>query len=168
LYEAVAKRSGVDFGYLPADFLRELARQMPDNTVFTFIYREAEIVGFSLVLVSDATFYGLVLGVDYDVNSEAEIYFNFLYDSIDVAFRRAARKICIGQTTDAMKHDKLGCFQVPLSVYVKACHWAVRPILKAGFSWFFPTRPILFPREEPQREVHEPVSPAQQVASVSH
>jgi predicted N-acyltransferase len=145
LYRTVAERSVVQFDELPAEFPRELARQMPDNTVFTLVYRGTEIVGFSLALVSDTTYHGVVLGVDYDVNSEAEVYFNLLYDSIDFAFRRGAQKIWIGQTTDVLKHEKLGCFQVPRSVYVKACHWAVRPILETGFSWFFPPRPLLYP-----------------------
>jgi predicted N-acyltransferase len=145
LYRAVAERSAVQIDDLPADFPRELARQMPDNTVFTLVDRGADIVGFSMALVSDTSFHGVVLGVDYAVNAGAEVYFNLLYDSIDFAFQRGARKICLGQTTDALKHDKLGCFQVPLSVYVKACHWDARAILKAGFSWFFPPRPLLYP-----------------------
>jgi predicted N-acyltransferase len=148
LYEAVVKRSAVQFEHLPPEFPRELARRMPDNTVFTVIYRGQEIVGFSMSLVSDTTFHGMVLGVDYDVNAEAELYFNLLYQSMDSAFRHGAQQICIGQTTDALKHDKLSCYQVPLSIYVKGGRWTMRAVLKAGFSSIFPPRPLLYPREE--------------------
>jgi predicted N-acyltransferase len=151
LYEAVVNRSAVQFEHLPPEFLRELARRMPDNTVFTFVYRGPEIVGFSMALVSETTFHGVVLGVDYHVNAQADLYFNLLYESMDFAFRYGARDICIGQTTDALKHDKFGCFQVPLSIYVKAGRWTMRPVLKAAFSWFFPPRPLLYPREQGKR-----------------
>ncbi len=90
LYKAVADRSDVQFEQLPPEFPRELARRMPDNTVFTLIYRGQEIVGFSLSLVSETTFHGMVLGVDYEVNAEAEVYFNLLYQSIDSALRHGA------------------------------------------------------------------------------
>jgi predicted N-acyltransferase len=156
LYEAVVDRSAVQFEHLPPEFPRELARRMPDNTVFTFIYRGAEVVGFSMSLVSDTTFHGMVLGVDYDVNAKAEIYFNLLYHSIDSAFRHGATEICIGQTTDALKHDKLGCYQVPLSIYVKGGRWTMRAVLNAGFSSLFPPRPLRYPREqaEPKTDNH--------------
>jgi predicted N-acyltransferase len=147
LYEAVATRSAVQFEQLPAEFPRELARRMPDNTVFTLIYRDAEVVGFSMSLVSDTTFHGMVLGVDYEVNAEAEVYFNLLYQSIDSALRHGAQEICIGQTTDALKHDKLDCYQVPLSIYVKGGRWTMKAVLRAGFSSIFPPRPLLYPRE---------------------
>ncbi len=147
LYEAVASRSAVQFEELPVEFPRELARRMPENTVFTLIYRGEDVVGFSMSLVSQTTFHGMVLGVDYDVNAEAEVYFNLLYQSIDTALRHGAQEICIGQTTDALKHDKLGCYQVPLSIYVKGGRWTMRAVLKAGFQSIFPPRPLLYPRE---------------------
>jgi hypothetical protein len=159
LYEAVVSRSAVQFEHLPPEFPRELARKMPDNTLFTFVYRGEEIVGFSMSLVSDTTFHGMVLGVDYDVNAEAEVYFNLLYHSIDQAFRHGARDICIGQTTDALKHDKLGCYQSPLSIYVKGGRWTMRAVLAAGFSWFFPPRPLLYPREQTETKADNPGAP---------
>jgi predicted N-acyltransferase len=158
LYEAVANRSAVQFEQLPSEFPRELARRMPDKTLFTLIYRGDDVVGFSMSLVSETTFHGMVLGVDYDVNAEAEVYFNLLYQSMDSAFRHRAQEICIGQTTDALKHDKLGCYQVPLSVYVKGGRWTMRAVLKVGFSSIFPPRPLLYPREEAQPNGDAPLA----------
>ena len=156
LYEAVESRSAVQFEHLPPEFPRELARRMPDNTLFILICRGEQVVGFSMSLVSETTFHGMVLGVDYEVNAEAEVYFNLLYQSIDSALRHGAQEICIGQTTDALKHDKLGCYQVPLSIYVKGGRWTMKAVLKAGFSSIFPPRPLLYPREEAQPEIDGP------------
>jgi predicted N-acyltransferase len=156
LYQAVCSRSAVQFEQLPAEFPRELARRMPDSTVFTLIYRGEKVVGFSMSLASETTFHGMVLGVDYDVNAEAEIYFNLLYQSMDSAFRHGAQEICVGQTTDALKHDKLGCYQVPLSIYVKGGRWTMKAVLKAGFNSIFPPRPLLYPREAAQTNTDDP------------
>ncbi len=88
LYEAVLSRSPVQFEYLPAEFLRELARRLPDNTSFTYVYRGDEVVAYAASVFSETTFHGVVLGIDYDLNREYELYFNVLFKALDVAFRR--------------------------------------------------------------------------------
>jgi predicted N-acyltransferase len=147
LYEAVADQSDVEFGYLPAEFFRELARQLPDNTVFTYVYREDKVVGFLASLFSETTFHGLFVGLDYSLNSQSELYFNLLYHLVDIALHRSPREIYVGQTADEIKNYKLGCYQVPMSIYVKGGRWTMRLVLKAAFSAIFPSRPIQFPRE---------------------
>jgi predicted N-acyltransferase len=150
LFEAVENRSAVQFGNLPAEFFRELARRLPDNTAFTFVYRGDEVVGFSASLFSETTFHSLFVGLDYGVNSQTDLYFNLLYDVVDIALRRRPQKIVAGQTADAVKHHKLGCYQLPMSLYVKGGRWSMRLVLKIAFSWIFPPHPLEFPRETAQ------------------
>jgi predicted N-acyltransferase len=147
LYEAVADQSEVEFGYLPAEFFRELARKLPDNTVFTYVYRDDQIVGFLASLFSETTFHGLFVGLDYSLNSQCELYFNLLYHLVDIALRRRPQEIYVGQTADEIKNYKLGCYQVPMSIYVKGGRWTMSLVLKAAFSAIFPSRPIQFSRE---------------------
>jgi len=147
LYEAVADQSEVEFGCLPAEFFRELARQLPDNTVFTYVYREDKIIGFLASLFSETTFHGLFVGLDYSLNSQSELYFNLLYHLVDIALRRRSQAIYVGQTADEIKNYKLGSYQEPMSIYVKGGRWTMRLVLKAAFSAIFPSRPIQFPRE---------------------
>jgi hypothetical protein len=147
LYEAVADQSEVEFGYLPAEFFRELARKLPDNTVFTYVYDEDKVVGFLASIFNESTFHGLFVGLDYSLNSQSELYFNLLYHLVDVALRRKSREIYVGQTADEIKNYKLGCYQVPMSIYVKGGRWTMSLVLKAAFSAIFPPRPIQFPRE---------------------
>jgi predicted N-acyltransferase len=147
LYEAVADGSEVQFEHVPPDLLRELARRLPDNTVFTFVYSGNQIVGFTFWLISDRTFHALLVGMNYEVNSKCELYFNLSYQSIDFGLKRRAQEVCIGQSTDELKHRKLGCYQVPMSIFVKGGRWSMRLVLKFAFAWIFPARPITFPRE---------------------
>lgn len=147
LYEAVLSRSKVQFEHLPADFLRELARRLPDNTSFTYVFRGAEPVAFAASVYSETTFHGLVLGIDYDVNREHEVYFNVLFQSLDVALRRRAHDILLGQTADTTKHAKLDIYQAPISIYVKGAKRTIRAALKLAFPLFFPPRPAAYLRD---------------------
>ena len=144
LYEAVLSRSPVQFEYLPAEFLRELARRLPDNTSFTYVYRGDEVVAYSASVFSETTFHGIVLGIDYDLNREYELYFNVLFKALDVAFRRGAQEILLGQTADTTKHAKLDIFQGPMAIYVKGGKSTIRIALKLAFPLFFPPRPAAY------------------------
>jgi predicted N-acyltransferase len=148
LYENVLSRSKVQFERLPAEFFRELARRLPDNTSFIYVYRGDEAVAFAASVFSDKSYHGLVLGIDYEINREYELYFNMLFKSLDVAFRRGAHDIELGQTADSTKHGKLDIYQAPLSLYVKGGRSTARAALKVAFSLLFPPRPISYQREE--------------------
>jgi predicted N-acyltransferase len=156
LFEAVEGRSEIQFGSLPAEFFRELARRLPDNTNFTFVYQGEKVVGFSASLFSETTYHSLFLGLDYDVNSQSDLYFNLLFDAADFAFRRRPNKIVVGQTADMVKHLKLSCYQSPMSLYVKGGRWTMRAVLKVAFSSIFPPRPLLYPPGAGQSEADDP------------
>ena len=152
LYEAVLSRSKVQFENLPAEFIRELARRCPDNTSFTFVYQGDEVVAFSASVFSETTFHGLVLGIDYDVNRDYELYFNVLFRALDVALRHGAAEILLGQTADTTKHAKLDIYQAPVSIYVKGGRGTMRFALKLAFSLFFPPRPVSYLRESEESD----------------
>ena len=88
LYTAVADKSEVEFGYLPADFFRELARRLPDNTIYTYVYQGDKVVGFMASLFNETSIHGLFAGLDYSLNSECELYFNLLFHFFDIALKR--------------------------------------------------------------------------------
>jgi hypothetical protein len=155
LYEAVLSRSKVQFENLPAEFIRELARRFPDNTSFTFVYQGEEVVAFAASVFSETTFHGLVLGIDYDVNREYELYFNMLFEALDVALRHGSHDILLGQTADTTKHAKLDIYQAPISIYVKGAKGTIRVALKLAFSLFFPPRPVAYLRETEESDAAE-------------
>lgn len=147
LYDAVLERASVRFERLPPAFFRELARQMPENTLFTFIRQEERIVAFAATLVGDEIFEQMFVGLDYRLNAECDLYFNLFFETLGAAFARRPRRIHVGQTSDDFKHQKLCAFQVPLTIYVKGFDWLVRSLLVCGFNWFFPRRPMKYPTD---------------------
>jgi predicted N-acyltransferase len=146
LYEAVLDRAKVRFETLPAEFFREVARQLPQEALFTFAIHEGRIVGFALSLFCPGRFDQMFMGVDYDLNRKLDVYFNLFYEALGTAYERRPRLICVGQTTDDVKHEKLGAYQVPLTLYVKARRPLVRSVLAVRFEWFFPNRPLKYAR----------------------
>jgi predicted N-acyltransferase len=152
LYENVVNRSKIQFERLPAEFFRELARRLPDNTSYIFVYRGDEPVAFSSSVFTDKSFHGLMLGIDYEVNREHELYFNMLFKSLDSAFRRGVHDIELGQTADSTKQGKLDTYQAPLSLYVKGGRWTAQVALDVAFPYLFPPRPISYQRDEDDSE----------------
>jgi predicted N-acyltransferase len=147
LYAAVVNRSHVQFEKVPATFFRDLYRTLPGNAALTAIYRDDQIVAFASSLYSDTTFHGLYIGLNYDLNSQSDLYFNLLFHAMDLAYRRQPEAIFVGQSADTIKHEKLNCYQVPLSLYVKGGRWSMRWFLKLAFERIFPPQPLKYSSE---------------------
>jgi predicted N-acyltransferase len=145
LYDGVLDRAKVRFERLPAEFFREIARQMPDNSLFTYVFQGERIVAFAATLTVEEVFDQMFVGYDYDLNPECDLYFNLFFEAVSAAFQRSPRRIYIGQTSDEFKHQKLSGFQVPLSIYVKGTHPLINAIVKYAFGLFFPPRPMQYP-----------------------
>jgi len=145
LYDGVLDRAKVRFERLPAEFFREIARQMPDNSLFTYVFQGERIVAFAATLTVEEVFDQMFVGYDYDLNPECDLYFNLFFEAISAAFQRGPRRIFIGQTSDEFKHQKLSGFQVPLSIYVKGTHPIINALIKNAYGLFFPPRPMQYP-----------------------
>jgi hypothetical protein len=145
LYDGVLDRAKVRFERLPAEFFREIARQMPHNSLFTYIFQGERIVAFAATLTVEEVFDQMFVGYDYGLNPDSDLYFNLFFEAVSAAFQRRPRKIYIGQTSDEFKHQKLSSFQVPLSIYVKGTRPLVNALIKNGFGLFFPPRPMQYP-----------------------
>jgi predicted N-acyltransferase len=146
LYDGVLDRAKVRFERLPAAFFREIARQMPDNSLFTYIFQGERIVAFAATLTVEDVFDQMFVGYDYELNPECDLYFNLFFEAVSAAFERRPRRIYIGQTSDDFKHQKLSGFQIPLSIYVKGTHPVINALIKNAFGLFFPPRPLQYPQ----------------------
>jgi predicted N-acyltransferase len=141
LYEAVFERAEVRLEKLEPEVFRELARRLPDNSAFTFVYQDDRIVAFAASVFTDRVFHQMFVGVDYDLNPEVDLYFNLFFHAIDFAFRQNVADIFVGQSADTFKQRKLGCYQVPLSFYIRGVDRATAFVIRRGFKLFFPPRP---------------------------
>jgi hypothetical protein len=120
LYEAVRDRAEIKLQKVTADYFRELARQLPDETSFTFIYDGDRVVAFTFGLFNAAVYRSILCGLDYDANARSDLYFNLSFAMMDDAYARGVTDdILTGYTADAFKREKLGCHQTRRFVYLK-------------------------------------------------
>lgn len=144
LYLAVLERAEVKFERLPAEFYRELARQLPDNTWFTFVVdnqADNEIIAFATSVFSPASFHQMFVGISYDRKEESDLYFNLFFHAIDAGFRQQTEAIQVGQSADEFKRQKFSCWHQPLSFYVKPLHPVAKLLFGLAFKSFFPAYP---------------------------
>lgn len=141
LYMNVLDRAQVKFETIPADFFRELARQLPDESTFTLFRKDGRIVGFCSGLRGQGQHNMLFCGLDYSLNADAELYFNILYRGLGHGLVPGVEVVHVGAAADQFKQH-LGCEGETLSIYVKAVGSVRQFLLRQTFGFLFDTKPL--------------------------
>ena len=125
-------------GFVTAEFLCRLGRDMPDKARF-FIWRlNGRPVAFSLCMVHGDTLYDEYLGMDYSVALGAHLYFLTLRDIWEWARVAGYRRYCSnGSSYEPKLH--LGFELVPLDLYVRHESALVNRLLKRLLPVLEPT-----------------------------
>ena len=132
LYLNVLNRAKAQLECKPVEFFRELARQYPDDSHFTFIHRDGRVVAFGCGLTIGRQHLLVSVGFDYSINRETDLYFNLVYRMMERAIAAGSDVIHFGATADEFKR-RLGCDQKPCFLYAKA----TRPIAQWIFNRVF-------------------------------
>lgn len=141
LYMNVLNRAQVKFETIPADFFRELARQMPEESTFTLFRKDGRIVGFCCGLRGEEQHNMLFCGLDYSLNADAELYFNILYRGLGHGLVPGVKVVHIGAAADEFKQH-IGCVGESMSIYVRAVGAVRHFLLKQVFGFLFDTKPL--------------------------
>lgn len=145
LYLAVLDRAEVKFELLPAEFFRELARELPQNCWFTFVVDKSqspdEVLAFAASAFSQTSYHQMFVGVRYDKKAESDLYFNLFFHAIDAAFQQGTDEIHVGQSADEFKRQKFRCWQQPISFYVKPVRLSAKLGMAFAFRSIFPPHP---------------------------
>jgi predicted N-acyltransferase len=145
LYEAVALSSAHRLELLPISFFHGLTRRLPGRVGLTLVYAGDHVAAFNWNLFHEGVYYFLFAGLDYDLNTGLDLYFNLMYMEMDFAFRAGATSLVFGQTADDFK-VRLGCSQTPRFFYIASASPIGSLILKAAGKLLLP--------EPPQPETH--------------
>ncbi len=137
LYEAVWQRSATKLEKLPREFFHRLARAFPGQVSLTLLLRQDRVAAYTFGLASASIYHNLYSGLDYELNSVGDLYFNLFYHDLDQAFRRGFKEIQMGQTSDDFK-AWLGCGRRRLWFYVRATGLLTHAGLRACAPLAFP------------------------------
>lgn len=149
LYDAVYEKSHTKFEHLPLEFFRELARQMPDETHFTFFLQQDRVVAFSMQIAYRGQVHFLWLGVDYELVREFDLYFNVLYEDLDRALQLQPELIHFGQNASPVKL-RIGCRQSARWLFVKG-HGLFGPLIRRFSRFLFREVDVQSAEVEPQK-----------------
>lgn len=147
MYDAVLKRSKTQFEHLPREFFLEMARRLPDCCEFLFAFHDQRVVGFGIQLRTPNTYIPMFAGLDYEINSKADLYFNLLYRSIADAAKCGATVVEMGQNAEEVKHTKFCAAQSRRSIYVRGGSTVMDWVIKLLFNLLFPARPLISERQ---------------------
>lgn len=135
LFENVVEgKSALD--KLPADFFRELATQLPEESVFTLVRQAERIVAFAASLDAGGTFQQMFVGYEPELNPANDLYFNTFFEAVDYAWRHDSQEVLIGGSCDTFKSQKLSAVRRPRYFYLKClrplgaviARWAVQSL----------------------------------------
>ncbi|MCG6860693.1 MAG: GNAT family N-acetyltransferase, partial [Chromatiaceae bacterium] len=104
---------------IPAAFFRELAHQLPQETILTLICDGAQVLAFAISLCTANWYQQLFVGFNHERNAEFDLYFNLFFEAIDYAWRQNVDQLLLGQSSDTFKHQKLAAFQHPRYFYIR-------------------------------------------------
>lgn len=142
LYEAVVAKTDLKLEVLPHYFFHAFAEQLPGRATLSVVYRQDRPIAFAWGLASDTEHQGLFLGIDYEHNSECDLYFNMVYQFLDYAFQRGSKRISLGQTADCFK-TRLGCSGSARYIYARGTGRLLSWLLRRCAGFLLSSRPIL-------------------------
>ncbi len=146
LYCAVRDRSKYKLEFLSADFLRDLGRRFGADASLTCIYLGERLAGFTLGIMHNGGYYNMNSGLDYELNPLGDVYFNLFYNDLDFAWKRGAKQIDLGLTSDDFK-SRLGTEIEPLYLFIDARHWLISRGLKISSAWSLPPLEAVEPHD---------------------
>ena len=138
LYLNVLAKAEKKLERLPVEYFRELARQYPDESRFTFLYKNDRPVGFVCGLDSPGSHVLLFCGLDYKLNNDGDLYFYGIYRSLAFALRPGVKTVLFGSTADKFK-TMVGCRPSSVWIYLKGVG-LLRSALVNSLAW------VLFPK----------------------
>ena len=129
LYLNMLDKHDMGFEILPAEFFRNISRNMPGRTKF-FLWRvDGKLAAFLLCLVSDELLIDYYVGLDYSVAHKYHLYFIKFRDVVNWCIKNKIKRYEMGITGYEPKR-RLGFDFIPLYIYAKLRSAALRPIFK--------------------------------------
>jgi predicted N-acyltransferase len=145
LYLDVLSHAETRFECLPAQFFREMARQLPEDAAFTVVRQGERVVGFVFGVFDRENYLNFFCGFDYQLNEDTDLYFNLLYEDLDYALRQNVHSLHVGQTADDFK-SRVGCYLEPRFFYVKARDPHLQSLVRMASPSLFPAAPPITQR----------------------
>lgn len=103
LYLHVALKQDVKMGLLNGQYFVEMKRNLQNNFSVVGYYLEDKLLAFSSYIFDNDAMEIHYIGIDYEYNDTYKIYFNILFDGLQIAIQQKKKTIALGRTTKDAK-----------------------------------------------------------------
>jgi hypothetical protein len=132
LYENVAFKQALRIGFVNAAYFVEMKRRHGDDFVLKAYYLEGKMVAFSsYIMYPDNSMEIHFIGLDYEFNETYCLYFNILFDGVEMAIKHKASRLELGRTARVAKAS-VGALPVEVHNYI----FLKKGIPSLAFSFF--------------------------------
>lgn len=118
LYNNVYERAEEKFEKLNEDFFAEINRNLLERSKAIIVKKGSNIVAMELVLEDEEILRPLYVGIDYRYNESYKIYFNMIYQIIEMGISRGKKKVELGQTCYHPK-KQAGAYVCKMHMYLR-------------------------------------------------
>src|SRR5207302_6195328 len=108
----------------------QLALRLAGQIELIALTKGSDIAAFGWCTFDSSTYHMMYAGVDFELNSQCDLYFNLMYAGFDRALRSGRRRINAGQTATVFK-ARMGCYPEPLYIYARG----LGPVLSRIFHY---------------------------------
>jgi len=104
LYQNVALKQALRIGFVNANYFAQMKRRHGDNFVFKAYYLNGEMLAFSShIFYPDKSMEIHYIGLDYNFNETHCLYFNILYDGVELGIKNRVNRLELGRTARVAK-----------------------------------------------------------------
>lgn len=118
LYTQVSANSGFNLVNFNLQSYKTLKENLDDNYVIKAYFLENKLVGFLSAIINLNELDAHFVGIDYHLNRKHAIYQRILYDYIQLAINKKAKRINFGRTASEIK-TSVGAVPQNLTIYFK-------------------------------------------------
>ncbi len=103
LYRYVSDQANFNLFVLDQKYFLELKKHLQDDIIINGYFLNEKLVGFYTTILNQSNLDAHFLGYDKDINKEAQLYLNMLYDMVEIGIQRQVNKIFMSRTALEIK-----------------------------------------------------------------
>lgn len=135
LYLNIASRQSIKMGLLNAQYFIEMKKALNENFKLVGYYLENKLVAFSSYIFENNNLEVHYIGIDYMYNESHKLYFNIIYDGLEIAIDKKLDSVELGRTAMEAKAS-VGAMPVAVNNYVWVKLGLPTIVYNFFYKWF--------------------------------
>jgi predicted N-acyltransferase len=144
LYHQMVAKAEMKLEVLPIEFFHQLTLRLSGEIELIVYSKNSKAIAFGWCLHAGPSYHMLYAGLNYQFNSEFDLYFNLHYAALDRAMRKGVSKIYVGQSANAFK-ARIGCYSEPMYAFTKGLGPFMSRVVRYGATFLVAQTPPMPP-----------------------